>query len=248
LEVLRLVLPDLQIDSARAGAATAHKTVTVRNIAEKSDATVLEGDFEIETFEVRWIRSRGRQILLLKVDLSAPNANEGTAYEGEASILAAISTEPTLRLLDAMDIKTDKLSGFWERPQVFQLNAESDAFVVYSTHWNAGESYNDVAVLFMNGDRFETITSIFLFNTQGCGATVTETPYFRVLPNTGRRYPSLLIGVKVKKDADTEQCDHQTRGYTRYYQSIYYWNRAKAEYDSNSRRFKALDKFNRKRL
>jgi len=231
-----------------AGEATAHKTVGVRNIAEKSEATVLEGDFVIDVFEAHWIRSEGRQVLLLNTYLSATNANEGTPYQGEASIMAAFTVEPAIKLLDVLDIKTDRFSGFWEQHPTFRLTSQSEAFVIYSTHSNAGESYNDLAVMFIEGDRFKTITSVFLFNTQGCGATITETPDFRALKSPGRKYPGVLVRVKVTKEADGAECDQRSRGYTRYYQVTYYWNRTKAEYESGSGQLAALDKFNRKRL
>jgi len=68
------------------------------------------------------------------------------------------------------------------------------------------------------------------------------------LPAPGSKYPKILVTVRLKKEADTGECDRRTRGYTRYYRAICYWQQAKARYGCDSRQLKRLDKFNRERL
>lgn len=248
LELVRKILPDLQIDPNDADVAMAHKTIPFKHLSEKTPPAALEGDIKLNFFQPLWIKSDGRRVLLLELNLSAEDANQGTNYEGEADIVAAFTIQPAIRVLDVLDVKTDRFSGFWEKPSVLQLTSQSDAFLVSSSHSNAGESYNDLTVLFLNNDRIETITNIFLFDTQGCGATFTETPSFRVLPGPTPKYPSVLVTVTVKKDADSKDCDRPTRGYVKAYQALYRWNAAKAKYQTTSRQLAALDKFNRNRL
>lgn len=248
LELVRKVLPDLQIDPNQVDVATAHTSVPFRHLSEDTSPTALEGDLKLDSFQARWIKGEGRRVLLLELDVSAENANEGTNYQGEAVFVAAFTIQPAIKLLDVMDIKTDRFTGIWEKLPVFQLTSRSDAFLVNSSHSNAGESYNDLTVLFLKNDRIETITNIFTLDTQGCGATFTETPLLRVLPGANEKYPNLLVEVKVKKDADSGECNHPTRGYVKSYQAVYRWNAAKAEYRTTSRQLEALDKFNRNRL
>jgi hypothetical protein len=247
LELTRRVIPDLQIDPNDADAAVAHKTIPFKHLSENTPPAPLEGDIKLDSFQPRWIKSDGRRVLLLELALSSEAANQGTNYEGESDVIAAFLVQPAIKLLDVLDVKTDRFSGFYENPSVFQLSEQTDAFLVNSTHSNAGESYNDLSVLFLNHDRFETITNIFLFDTQGCGATFTQTPSFRVLPGNSK-YPNVIVIVKVKKDADSQECDHPTRGYVRTYQALYQWNAAKREYRTTSKQLEALDRFNQKRL
>ena len=246
-DLFRELFPDLRTDSTHDDAAIAHRSVPIRKIDDERESIVLESDIEIKSFDSRWIKSEGKRLLLLSVELSAEDANEATPYEGEATVLALFSLEPS-ELLDAMDIKTDRFTGFWEDHSLVHLNSRNDAFVIYSTHGNAGESYNDLALMFVDDGRFKVISSLFLFNTQGCGVTFTESPYFRALPAVGRKYPKILVMVRLKKDADTDGCDRRTRGYTRYYHAIYYWKQAKTQYESYSRQLEKLDRFNRERL
>ena len=247
-DLFRKLFPDLQTDSTHDDAVIAHRSVPIRKIDDERESIVLESDIEIKGFDSRWIKSEGRRLLLLSADLSAEDANEGTPYEGEATVLAVFGLEPNIELLDVMDIKTDRFTAFWEDHPLVHLNSQNDAFVIYSTHSNAGENYNDLALMFVDDARFKIISSFFLFNTQNCGATFTESPYFRALPAVGRKYPKILVTVRLKKEADTDECDRRTLGYTRYYRAIYYWQQAKARYESDSRQLEKLDKFNRGHL
>ena len=244
-DLLRMVLPDLQMNPTDSNSATAHRTIPIKHI-EAKEADTFEGDLTVTTSGTRSIMSDGRQIVLLQFDLSADGANGGTPYEGQAALLAAFSVDPRPKLLDVMDIKTDRFTDFWEDQPVFRLNSKNEAFVVHNTHFNAGESYNDFRLMFLDGDRFKTITSIFLLNTQGCGATFDETPSFRALPD-GQKYPKIVVKVKLQKEADSRECSRRTAGYTKYYEAVFYWNSAKARYQTNSLQLSALDKFNRAR-
>ncbi|HWO01481.1 MAG TPA: hypothetical protein VNS63_19635 [Blastocatellia bacterium] len=247
-DLLRKVFPDLQTDSTHDDASIAHGSVPIRKIDDQRESIVLESDIEIKGFDSRWIKSGGRRLLLLSADLSADDANEGTPYEGEATVLAVFGLEPKIELLDVMDIKSDRFTAFWEDHPLVHLNSQNDAFVIYSTHSNAGENYNDLALMFVDDGRFKIISSFFLFNTHGCGAMFTESPSFRALPAIGRKYPKILVTVRLKKNADTDGCDRRTRGYTRYYNALYYWKQAKTQYESDSRQLEKLDRFNRARL
>lgn len=247
VELLRRVIPDLEINPTDPDIGMGHKTIPINHLSENTAAEALEGDIKLETFVALWIKSEGRRVLLLDIDLSAEAANQGTPYEGESNLLAAFVVQPSVKLLDVIDMKTDRFSGFWEEGRVFHLTPQSDAFVVDSSHSNAGESYEDLTVLFLNRDRFETITNIFILNTQGCGATFTETPSFRAQPGS-TKYPNVLVTVKVKKEVDPPECDRRTRGWVKTYEGVYQWNTAKREYRTTSPQLRAFDRFNRNRM
>ena len=241
LDLLRQLLPDAKAD------ATAHSTVPLGSLSEPVERKAITGDIEFD-FKPVWIRSEGRRLLLLRVNLTAAGANEGTPYEGEAVVLAVYRLEPDARLLDALEIKTDRFTGFWEDRPVFRLSPRSDALIVYSTHWNAGESYISLDMLFVDAGRFRKIASLFLYNTQGCGVAFNAKPYFRAVADPGRKYPRVLLKVKLRKEPDGVECERPTAGYTKYYQGLYRWNPAGGRYEGRSRQLDRLDKFNEKRV
>ncbi|HZT60258.1 MAG TPA: hypothetical protein VFA21_16765 [Pyrinomonadaceae bacterium] len=241
-DLLRELFPDLQRDS------TAHKTIALRSLSEPRKREVIEGDDIKFEFKPYWFNSGGRRLLLLWVSVKAESANEWTPYEGEADVMAVFTMEPRARMLDALEVKTDRFTGFWEDKSVFHLDSRNDAFIVYSTHWNAGESYMNVEMLFVDGGRLKTITSLFLYETQGCGSNYTEKPEFRAVAGSGGKYPNVLVRVKLTKGPDEEGCERRSRSFTRYYQGLYRWNQSKGRYESNSAQLDQFDKFNEKRV
>jgi hypothetical protein len=240
-DLLRELLPDLQAD------ATAHRSISFRSLSEPRKREAVTGDIKFE-FKPYRFKSEGRRLLILWVNLKADGANEATPYEGEADVLAVYSLWPRITLLDALDVKTDRFTGFWQDRPLFPLDSRNDAFIVYSTHWNAGESYNELEMLFVDAGRLKTIASRFLYETQACGASFDETPSFRAVADPGNKYPKVLVKVKLEKEPDEAECEHPTRGYTRYYQALYRWDASKGKYAGGSRQLDSLDKFNEKRV
>jgi hypothetical protein len=233
-------MPDVNADE------TAENTIPLRSLTEPKQRETIAGPIKFE-FKSHWFNSDGKQLLLMRVDLTSADANQGTPYEGEAVVLAVFALEPAVKLLDALEIKTDRFTSFWNDQPLFQLDARNDAFIVESNHFNAGENYSRIDLLFVDEGRLKSITTQDLFETQGCGATFTETPVFRAIPSN-KKYPDILIRVRLKKEPDESSCKRRTRGYTKYYQGRYSWNPARRRYEGNSPQLKTLDKFNNKRI
>ncbi|HEX6731532.1 MAG TPA: hypothetical protein VF074_16015, partial [Pyrinomonadaceae bacterium] len=227
--------------------ATANSTIPLRSLSEQTRNEPINGPIKFDV-ELYWFNSDGKQLLLLRLDLTAEDANRGTPYEGEAVVLAVFKLEPAPALLDALEIKTDRFTSFWEDRPLFRLDPRNDAFIVSSSHWNAGESYSSLDMLFVDDGRIKPIASQFIFETQGCGATFTETPSFRAIAASGRKYPDVQVLVKVTKEADEASCSRRTGGYTRQYQGVYRWNAVRRRYEGGSRQLQALARFNKIRV
>lgn len=239
LDLLQKLMPDAKAD------ATAQNTIPLRSIVEPRQKSALSGQMKFE-FEPHWFNSHGKRLLMLKVDLTAPELNDGTPYAGEAVVLAVFAIEPGPTLVDALEIKTDRFTSFWDDKPLFQLNAQNDAIVVSSTHWNAGESFTQIDLLFVDDGRLKTIVSQLLYETQGCGNTFTEKPSFRAIAAAGKKYPDVIVRIKLTKEPDESACDRRTRGYAKHYQGRYFWNPVKRRYEGRSRELQALDRFNKR--
>lgn len=241
LDLLLKLMPDAKTDG------TANSTIPIRSISEPHRPEPITGPIKFDV-EPSWFNSEGKRLLMLKLDLEAEDANQGTPYEGEAVVLAVFKVEPTPILLDALEIKTDRFTGFWKDRSSFRLDSQTDAFIVYSSHWNAGESYSNLDMLFVDNGRLKPIASQFIFETQGCGATFTEKPSFRTVASSGSKYPNVLVSVNITKKPDEASCPRRTRGYTRRYQGLYRWNPVKRRYEGGSRQLEALARFNKMRV
>jgi hypothetical protein len=241
LDLLQKLMPDAKADG------TANSTIPLRSISEPHRKEPVIGPIKFE-FEPHWFVSSGQRLLMVRVDLTAEEANQGTPFEGEAVVLAAFQLEPTPILLDALEVKTDKFTGFWKDRPLFSLDSKNDAFIVHSSHWNAGESFSTLDLLLLDEGRIKSIASQFLFETQGCGATFSETPSFRAVAGPGKKYPDVQVNVTVTKKSDEPSCPRRTRGYTRQYQGVYRWNATRRRYEGGSRQLDALARFNKMRI
>jgi hypothetical protein len=241
LDLLLELMPDARAD------ATANSTIPLRSISEPSRNEAITGPIKFEV-EPHWFNSGGKRLLMLHIDLTAEQANQGTPYEGEAVVLAVFTLESSSRLLDALEIKTDRFTGFWKDRPLFRLDSKNDAFIVSSSHWNAGESYTSLDMLFVDEGRIRSITSQFVFETQGCGTMFSETPAFRAITTQARKYPDVQVLVKVTKEPDESSCPRRTRGYVRQYQGVYRWNPARRRYEGGSKQLDALARFNQMRM
>lgn len=240
-DLLRKLFPDLSAQ------ATAHKTVPLRSLSEPRERAAIEGDIEFD-FKPYPFKSEGKSLLLLWANIKADSANQATPYEGEADVLAVYRLGPKVELLDALDVKTDRFTSFWEDRPTFRLDARNDAFIVYSTHSNAGESYVSLDMLFVDAGRLKVIASRFMYSTQGCGVAYEETPSFRAAADPARKYPRVFVTMRLKKGADGPECEKRMRGYTRYYRGVYRWNRARGRYEGGSRQLDILDEFDKLRV
>lgn len=240
LDLLRELFPDLQED------ATAHTTIPLRSLAEPGNKQAVTGDIEFK-FKPYWINSEGRRLLALWVEITDEDANQGTPYQGGAVVLAVFRLEPNAKLLDAMRVEADRFASLWDKP-ILRLDARNDAIIFYNHHWNAGENFNDIDMVFVDAGRLKTITNQFIFNFTTCGAIFDETPAFRVVPDPSNQYPQVLVKVVVTRKPENHGCEPRGRGYTRTYQGLYRWDKAKRRYEGHSPQLDRFDRFNKRWL
>jgi hypothetical protein len=247
LDLLRRLFPDAAYDTAKQE-VHAHRSVKIRNVVEGQEPTELDSDITISNLAPTWIKNNGQSVLLVLITVAAKDANEATPYEGETTILAAFDVETEIRLIDALEVQTDRFAGLWEKQPLLHLSNDHDAVVVHNTHFNAGESYDAYTVLFLDSGTFSVISDITLLSTQGCGASYTETPAYLTVPRAGRAYPDVNLRVTLTKAADGKECQRRTAGFTRAYAATYTWDAKKHAYVGDVRGLAALDRFNRDRL
>lgn len=247
LDLLRRLFPGAAFDTAKEN-VRAPRSVAIRNINDGQSPTTLEKGITVSYFSATWIRSDARPALLLTADVAAEDANEATPYEGETTILAAFDVDAGGRLIDALEARTDRFASLWDTQPVVHLSSDHDAVVVHNTHWNAGESYDNYTLLFLQAGKFTVISDITLFSTLGCGISYTETPAYTAVAHSGRALPDIALRVTVAKAADGAECDRRTAASTRTYSAAYAWDAKKRAYVADERGLAALEEFNRRRI
>lgn len=239
-DLVKLLCPDLQPDSS-----TNH-TIPLRGFFRKTKRKAFNAPFKVG-FEPRQIKSGTEELVFLDVTLTGEEINPEEIEKNEIRIAALFRTTPKPVLLDARRIQADRFTSITQWFD-FQEKGANDGFLLENSHFNAGESYLHKELVLIRNGRFQTVTGVFLYETQGCGMSYTETASFDLVPDPGRRLPKVVTTVRLVKEPDGDHCEKQTGGYTRTFRGTYRWDQRKARYVGNDAQLDKLDKFNERRI
>lgn len=239
-DLVKLLCPSLRTDG------TADATIPIRTRFGRPKKQAFRGAMTV-SFKPHRVKSGKEELLFLDVTLNGSDINPGSINSEEVGIAALFRTGSTVELLDAMPIQFDRSSSITEWFDLREKGAH-DAFLVENTHWNAGESYLQKELVLIHRGRFQTITNVFLYETQGCGMTYSERVSFKIVPDRGSLFPNVLVTVKLVKEPDEDHCEKRTGGYTRFFRGTYRWNQSKGRYVGNDAELDKLAKFNERRI
>ncbi|MBV9758236.1 MAG: hypothetical protein JO047_14390, partial [Alphaproteobacteria bacterium] len=122
--------------------------------------------------------------------------------------------------------------------------------LVDSSHFNSNQNYLTTEMIFLRGNRFALIDSLFTLNERYCAFERYQTPSFTTLAD---RAPYRAVHVTVRdtvKLSGEEGCGDgkPPRAGTTMYQATYRWDPSKREFATISKALKRLDAANSKRL
>ena len=242
-DLVKLLFADFSEDER-----TATRTIPLRHVSGDHEEISLTGHFEPDRLDALTIRDKRGPIVIVQLDLAIDNDLSPTVYAGEASILAAFRLSPRPRLVDALDIKTDRWTEFVAAKPVLPIGRNQDAVVLVNNHFNSSQDYDIITAFFVDRNRLKPMFDMFLLNSRGCGATIDETFTFSTLPDPGKEYFKVAVKIQVKRQRDDPNCVPRKRGYSRYYRGTYVWNRAAGEFRLTGGNLALFDKFNQKDL
>lgn len=242
-DLLRLVFPDLEADGKT---ATATKTIPIRHVSGDHKLMSLEGEFELSRIYAISMRDPEGTVTVLNFDLTVNNLEDSAmVYGNEASIVAAFRTSPKPKLLDALDIKSDRWTEFFSGQWTFPVGPNQDGCILINYHDNSSQSYDALSGFCLVNGKLTPVFDLFLLESAGCGMDITQTSKVTGRPEPGNRLYSILISVKLVKKRDDPNCDKPTPGYIRSYSGEYKWNRARNKFTTTSPGLARLDKLNR---
>lgn len=241
LDLLRQVIPDLAYNPATKQVEghldSLRHILGKQSQADPPDPVVLQYGVE-----VRRIKAGGKPRLALLADLGQPEDSVASM-----DLLALYDDGPKPKLLDAVDVGVDKLTGFNDKPSQISLGPGDDALVTYSEHFNSNQSYAQRLVIFVRGDRWRLLDDISLLSDAFCGFKRQEEPTFATRP--GSPYGALIVTVTETLTRTDEDCSGQKvpAPYVHTYRSTYRWDAAKGDFFAHGDMAR-LDKLNEKRF
>lgn len=240
-ELMRMVVTDLTPESA-GGEATAHQIVNYRHIEGKDSRTVPEGAVAIKYLEPLEIHADGMARLVLMADLGP---SDGAVAEFVLLALFDIGGAP--KLLDVVEVGTDRLTGFADKP-LLPLGHGSDLIRVSSDHFNSNEDFVNTELIFVRDDRFQLVEAIYTFNVRICTYRLTEWPAVRTVSDRGRRHRRIVLTVpeKVELEDNFADCGHAKvpRPFVRTFRATYRWNAQRRAFVTASSNLEKLAKEN----
>jgi hypothetical protein len=240
-DLMRMVVTDLAPKSADAE-ATAHQIVNYRHIEGKSSKTEPQGAVAIKYLEPLEIHTDGKARLVLMADLGP--SDEAIA---EFVLLALFDIGGRPKLLDVVEVGTDRLTGFADKP-LLPLGHGSDLIRVSSDHFNSNEDFVNTELIFVRHDRFRLVDAVYTFNVRTCTYRLTELPAVRTLSDRGRRYRRIVLTLPEKVELLDDDCgDEQApRPFKRTFHATYRWNAQRRTFATASSNLEKLTKENDK--
>src|SRR5262249_34473734 len=136
---------------------SAHQTIPIRHVSGDHERVPLHGDFKLDSFEVLSLRDAQGPLIILEIDITTDDADRFTNYGADSSIVAAFRISPSVKLLDAIDVKMDLLTGIHEKPSVIRIGPDQSAFLISNGHSNSNQSYEVISGFFVKNQRFQPL-------------------------------------------------------------------------------------------
>jgi hypothetical protein len=257
-DLLKLVFPDLSADARSATRTVPVRPAFSRNHKPKS----LHGNFKIESLEAVELRDPQGPRLVIELD---NGADTGEGAFG-CAIVAAFQISPTLGLLDALDVKTDRDTWFNE-PAVIPISANQSAFLVSNSHSNSEQSYQLISVFFLENNRLQPVFTpevprrrkivqgddLFLFGDRrfdertNCDVNTDETASFFPIHQPGNTHFTIGVRVRVTTTFEGDEC-RSPKHHSRYFRGAWAWDSAAGRFRPPPGNLNLLDRFNEKRM
>lgn len=219
-DLMKMVVTDLEPESA-GNETRAHQIVSYRHIEGEDAKTDPAGPVALEYLQPLNIHSDGKARLVVMADLGP--SDEAVA---EFVLLALFDLRGRPKLLDVVEVGTDRLTGFSDHP-LLPLGHRSDLIRISSDHFNSNEDFVNTELLFVRGDRFRLVDAVYTYNFKNCAYQLTEWPAVTTIPDRGKRYRRIRLTVpeKVALQPDAECGDEKApQPFMRIFHATYRWN------------------------
>lgn len=233
IDLLRQLLPDLVLEG---GKASGTPSKPLRSLSGTEPAETASQSVTVSTVQVLRFDAEGRERIVLLADLGA-NEDE------PRTLLAVFEPGPVPKLIDAVDVAMDRLTGFGE-PARLDIGRRDQALVVRSEHFNSSQSYVTTALVFLRRGRIEMIDTFFTFRARYCGWEETQSLAFGTRPAApGSPYRTILARVIDRRASTEAACEGERRPkpFRRVVEASYRWDGRLARFRARSSALKRLE-------
>jgi hypothetical protein len=222
--------------------AVGHAVVPFQHIDGKDAKGDPPETITLQSVDVMNIPGDDSRIILL-ADLGPSDG-----FVANAQLLALFALAPAPQLLDVVEVGTDRFTGLSDAEPVM-LAPGAPLVLVYNSHSNSDQSYQSVKMLFIRGDRFRSIGSVFTFDERFCAYEQKQEPSFATLDGPGP-YRAVRVSVLERVTVTGDDCGEEKapRPHLAAYQAIYRWDARRQRFETRSTQLDRLAKQNEKRF
>jgi hypothetical protein len=238
-DLMKLVVPDLAPDAD--SSAVGHRVVPLAAVGDRKKVET-PPDIELRFVETVEISDDPTRLVVL-ADLGEVEFETATV-----NALALFRLTPTPKLLDVVDVGTDRNTGFSETPTGL-LAPKSPLILVASGHGNSNQAYLSTQMIYIRDNRFEEIDSVFTLSDDGCAFDRKQAASFRLSPSPG---PYRALDVEVLETVtptDAECGDEKAPPASETaYRASYGWDAKRRKFVTSSKELDRLFKLDEKRF
>jgi len=238
--LMKLVVTDLDRDDQ--GNAVGHAVVPFRHIEGKDSKGDPPETITLNSVQSVPIPGDDSRLILLS------DLGPSEFHIADAKLLALFVLAPLPKLLDVVEVGTDRFTGL-RGTKPMMLAPRTPLIIIDSEHHNSNQSYHTSEMIFIKGDRFRLIDSIFTLGEASCAYRRTQELSFSVLAGNGP-HRALRVAVEDSITATGEDCnDEKTpQPHVSTFQVIYRWDPRQQRFVARSTQLKRLSAANLKRL
>jgi hypothetical protein len=157
---------------------------------------------------------------------------------GDAQLLALFALAPAPKLLDIVEVGTDRFTGF-DDAHLSMLAPRTPLILIYNTHSNSEQTYISTKMMFVRGDKFQLIDNVFSLGDRSCSYERSQDQSFIIFPSPGP-YAGVHAFVTERVKLTGAQCGEEKAPATRVavYEANYRWDPKRQRFTTQS---KALD-------
>lgn len=217
--LVQQVIPDLKREGT---GAAGHRTVALRHVDGKGSGSAMPEPIELGVLRALPFLSEGKPHIAMLIDI-----REGENMSEQPALLAVFDEVDRIpALVDVVDVGMDRFTSF-AVPAQLRIGEHDDALLTSGQHFNADESYDTTALLFLRAGKLSLIDRFSAYGSRACALDTTQTFSFEAAPMAAHSpYYAITVTMHDLGKRPEVRCeDEATRTpYARTATTVYRWN------------------------
>lgn len=227
-DLVKQVIPDLTREGDE---AIGHRNVVRGHITGDASAGAMPATIRLGPLRAVPFTAEGKSRLALLIGIA-----EGEDMGEQPAVLAVFDDRGlTPALVDAVDVGMDRFTSFADPARV-RIGTGDDAILTHSGHFNADETYDTTALIFLSAGKLSLIDSFSAYASRTCTLNTSQGFSFTAGPEARSPYYAITVTMRDIGERSADGCAEERvrKPYARSATTVYRWNAAKGAFNPDS--------------